>query len=317
MPRFASQLRWQPPLPSPGAAERLAEQVAAMAPVDGIAQTLIPELIVYRQSQPAAGIHAVYRPSLCVVVQGGKRAHFGARAIEYDAERFFFTAVPMAADIDVFGASAEAPLLGLVLEMKLEQIARVALDIDAAAPEPAPVRAAPSALPRADERSGFVGPLEPELREALTKLLLCGADPLRFRVLYPHVLHEIIFLLLTGDPGRRLRATLGRGLSVQGVVESARYIDRHFGEKLTVRGLARRAGMSVSAYHDQFRRVTSLSPIQYVKRIRLQQSRVMLSSGRSVTEAAFAVGYASTSQFSRDFKSFFALSPSQARRSAA
>jgi AraC-like DNA-binding protein len=301
----------------------LSEQIARMAPADGITATALPHLIVYRFSRPASGLHAIYRPSLCVVAQGEKRAHFGRRVIAYDRQRFFFAAVPMAADIDVRRASPEAPLLGLVLQMNLDDIARVALEVDSTAPPAPPLRALPAAsgsVPllagRADDVSGFVGPLEDELLAALNRLLLCGADPLRGRVLYRHVLQEIVFLLLTGSPGQLLRASLGRGGGARNVIASARYMDENFSHKLSVPLLARRAGMSVSAYYDRFRQVTSLSPMQYLKRVRLQHSRVLLASGISVTEVAFAVGYASTSQFSRDFRSYFALPPSRARVAA-
>lgn len=287
--------------------DSLAARIAAIAAPDAMTPTAAPGLTVYALRGPAERMHLVYRPSLCVVAQGAKVACIGARRYAYNPSRFFFSAIPVPALLQVKDAS-EAPLLGLVLELEPELVARVALEIDEVAREgAAPARHAQSAP---EVEACWTGRMHDDLAAALTRLVAAASDPLRRHVLYAGALREVVFHLLTGAEGEPLRRALRQEGSLQAVVGAARHMDQHFRATFAVAELARRAGMSESAFFAHFKRLTRLSPLQYLKRIRLVHARAALTAGRSVTEAAFDVGYASSSQFSREFRAVFGEPPS-------
>jgi len=284
------------------AVEQLAAQIDAMVPDQQMLPTRGRGLTIYKHCGPASRTQVVYRPSVCVVARGEKVAHLGAQKIRYDPSRFFFTCVPIPAELEVRAASRQAPLLGLILELELEDVSRICLEI-----------AEVDRSHEADvaEPVTFACPLRPELADALHRLLVCAADEVRHHVLYSGALREVMFALLTGPQGRRLRQVAMQRNSTRAIVESARLIDREFDQPLRVSTLAKKAGMSTSTYHQRFRDVTTLSPLQYQKRIRLHQARALIASGSAVTEAAFKVGYGSASQFSREFRALFGAPPSR------
>jgi AraC-like DNA-binding protein len=293
-----------------GAAERLARRIEALASPNTMTPTRAPGLTIYASTLPAHRMHLVYRPSLCVVAQGEKCAHVADQVFHYDAARFFFTAVPLPAELEVRGTTGP-PLLGLVLELELELVARIALEIDDV-PSPSDRDAATAGVPGV----AFTGALTPPLADTLERLVGCAVDEVRHHVLYRGVLREVVFELLVGAEGGPLRRALRQYGRLRALIDSARYIDEHFHEPLSVPLLARRAGMSESAFFSRFRQATGTSPLQYLKRIRLVKARALLATGaQSVTEAAFAVGYTSSSQFSREFRAAFGSAPSGQLRS--
>ncbi len=281
---------------------KLAAQIDAMVPGQKMLATRAPGLTVYRHCGPATRMQVVYRPSLCVVAQGEKIAHIGQQRIRYNARHFFFTCIPVPAELHVQRATSARPLLGLILELDVEELTRLCLEI-------AEVSSAPAQQPGP---ATFASPLGVELSDALARLLACAADEVRHHVLYAGAQREVLFALLTGPHGERLRQLALRRDSTRAVIESARLMDRAFEQRFSIPLLARRAGMSESTYYQRFRDVTALSPLQYLKRIRLHQARTLIVSGTPVTQAAFEVGYASPSQFSRDFRALFGEPPSAA-----
>ena len=279
---------------------KLGAQIDAMVTGQQILPTRAPGLTIYKHCGPAARMQIVYRPSLCVVAQGEKIAHIGKQRIRYNARRFFFTCMPVPAELYVQRATRQKPLLGLILEIDVEQLSRLCLEI-------AEVRRPVSGPPGP---ATFAGPLGSELSDALYRLLACTTDEVRHHVLYAGTLREVLFMLLTGPQGERLRQLSVRRDSTHAIIESARLMDRAFEQRFSIPALARKAGMSPSTYYQRFRDVTALSPLQYLKRIRLHQARALIVSGTAITQAAFEVGYASASQFSRDFRALFGAPPS-------
>jgi AraC-like DNA-binding protein len=299
-------------LPDPAdrkaAVARLAQRITQLAPEGVMTESGAPGLLLYASRAPAHRLHLVYQPSLCVVAQGQKAARVAGRAYAYDPTRFFFSAVPLPAALDV-SASVDTVLVGLVLHLDLELVARVALEIDDVA----------SSRQRGAQHPelAFTGAMTAPLAGALERLVASATDDVRRQVLYPGVLREVCFELLSGREGGVLRRELRQHRSLRAVIESARYIDTHFTEELSVPMLAQRAGMSESAYFARFREATCMSPLQYLKRIRLVRARALIAAGQSVTEAAFAVGYASVSQFSREYRRAFGCPPRGSMQSRA
>lgn len=290
------------------AVARLAQRITTQAPEGQMTESGAAGLWLYAARAPAHRLHLVYQPSLCVVAQGQKTARVAGQAYAYDPTRFFFSAVPLPAALDV-SASLDTALVGLVLHLDLDLVARVALEID----DITPGRERTTPLPEL----AFTGAMTAALAGALERLVAAASDEVRRHVIYPGVLREVCFELLTGREGGVLRRELRLQRRLRAVIESARYIDQHFAEELSVPQLAQRAGMSESAYFARFREATRMSPLQYQKRIRLVRARALIAAGQSVTEAAFAVGYTSGSQFSREYRSAFGSPPSGRAQSRA
>lgn len=284
-------------------ADRLASRIEAVAPPNTLMETLTRGLTLYAWSDPKRRTHLVYRPSLCVVLRGAKRATVAAKTHAYDASRFFFAAAPLPARLDV-RCSPHQPLVGMVLELDIALVARVALDIDAAS----------TATHGATAPVALTGELTSTMIEVLDRLVIASTDALRQRVLQQALMSEVVFELLVGPQGPALRRAVHEQGKLRPLLAVMRHIDEHSHQPLRVAALARRAGMSESSFFACFRAATGTTPLQYVKTLRLTKARLLLDTdAASVTEVAYIVGYASGSQFSRDFRRAFGVAPSSLR----
>jgi AraC-like DNA-binding protein len=287
----------------------VASTIEALASSDAIVRTPVSALSIYAWRGSTTHLHLVYRPSLCVVVRGTKRARVGDRVYRYDPTRFFFTAVPLPAELDVKKERGSA-LVGMVVELDIELVARVALEIDDA------LARSPEAEASVDAATVLTGRLHPRLLDALARLLLVASDPLRRPILGESALREVVLELLVGPEGPALRRAVRRRDGLRPLIDVVHYLDEHSHEPIRISRLARRAAMSESAFFTKFRQATGATPLQYLKRLRLAKARVLLAMGTaSVTEIAHSVGYASSAQFSRDFRIAFGATPSDVLRS--
>lgn len=280
----------------------LKAQLARMAPEDGTHPTAVPGLTVFRESAPSDPFAVEYRPCLCVVGQGRKRVSVGERTLEYDPEQFLVVALPLPVSARIVEASRAHPLLVAVLEIDVAEVGRLLMDM------PAPRELPASAAVR-------VSSMDPRLTDAVARLLRAAEDATEARVLGPGLVREVLFRVLEGDQGDALRHIARRDGQAQRVARAIRFVERHYHEPIDVASIARSAGLSPSRLQHVFKDVTALSPIQYLKRLRLHRARLlMIGEGLGAGEAAFRVGYASPSQFSREFKRQFGLTPSRAVR---
>lgn len=281
---------------------RLAARVERLAVPDTLTPTLAGGLTIYAWRAGEHRMHIVFRPSLCVVLRGRKEARVGAQTFAYDPDRFFFTAVALPAELTL-RRDPQTPLVGLVLEIDLEMVARMTLELEEALGVPA--------TGTASDPVAFTGRLTPPLVDALDRLLVASTDPVRYRVLERAVLREVLFELLVGPEGPALRRAVHEQGKLRPLVDVMRYIEAHCTEQVPIARLARRAGMSESAFYSHFRAATGTTPLGYLKTLRLTKARALLSVGSaSVTEIAMSVGYASSAQFSRDFRKTFGCTPS-------
>jgi len=282
---------------------------AARSP--GISQTSIPALQIIRADRVLPRVHAVQRPSLCFIVQGAKEVTLGRAVLRYRSMEFLFSSVDLPITGQVVEATANKPYLCLVLEIAPSLV----LELTAAW---ASTGLGADSQPRA-EPAIFVGKRDEQLTDAFFRLLRCSANALDAEVLAPGVIREITYRLLLGPYGRAVRAAGTAGGQVQRVAKAIERLKRDYTKALRIEQLARTAGMSVSSFHDHFKRITTLSPLQYQKQLRLQEARrLLLGDSGSAAEVAFHVGYESPSQFSREYARFFGLPPvSDAKRSGA
>jgi AraC-like DNA-binding protein len=277
---------------------KLASAADRLTPADGTHETRIPALAFYRASAPSEHDAAVYEPCLCIIAQGAKEVLLGGEAYRYDPAQSLVVSVELPVTARVVEASPDRPCLAV----------RVALDPVVVGEFLAGGTTVPPAGPSG--RGLGVAPPGPQLLDAVNRLVALLDDPQDIEPLAPLVLREITYRVLTGPHGSRLRQIAATGAPAQRIARAIRWLKEHFAEPLRVEALAKQVKMSPSAFHAHFKAVTALSPLQYQKRLRLQEARLlMLGDGLDAAEAGFRVGYESPSQFSREYRRMFGAPP--------
>ncbi len=283
-----------------GENSRMVELLERLAGLEGISPTRLDGVRVMRSSSAQPRRPVVYSPSIVIVAQGCKVGHLGASSFRYDPGNYLVLSVPMPFECEIAQASAQAPFLGLSVGVDTAVLGEIMVEMG----EPARQNSAVSGL--------SVGRMSPELRDAALRLLACLQSDEDSRILGRQVVREIIYRVLGDEQGDVLRSLTGVHGSFSQIAQALRRIHTDYHTPLDVSTLAQTAGMSVSVFHQHFKTVTAISPLQYIKSIRLFKARLLMAQdGLTAKSAAGEVGYASPSQFSREFKRFFGSSPAQ------
>ncbi|WP_323372743.1 AraC family transcriptional regulator [Winslowiella arboricola] len=280
---------------------RLAQQVVTLMTGDKAALASVPDINLIYANRPMGRTPVMYKPGIVILFQGHKTGYLGTRVFDYDATRYLMLTVPLPFECETF-ASAEAPLAGLSLHVDTMTLQDLLIDIgddDSFHPQPQ-TRGIHSSL------------LTEEMLCACERLLDVMSSPRDARVLGPQIVREILYHVLVGPCGGALLSLISRQTQFSQIARALRRIEHHYTDNLSVELLAAEVNMSVSAFHHNFKAVTSTSPLQYLKSYRLHQARIMmLHDGLKASAAAMKVGYESASQFSREFKRFFGVTPGE------
>lgn len=281
---------------------KLARLIRAYAPHDGSFELRVPGLYASRFSRiNRECAHVLRLPSLCIVARGAKTVIVGQEVYEYDASRLlvFSVALPIAAQVTQ--ASVAEPYLALRLDLDPRKIAELVLKVF------------PHGLPPVQERRAvYVTPADASMVNAATRLMECLAQPGDVELLAPLVVDEILIRLLRSPIGVRVAQMGFAESSVQRIAKAISWLRENFSVSMRVEELAELANMSVSSFHEHFKAVTTMSPLNYQKVLRLQEARrLMLSSMMDAGAAGLCVGYLSASQFSREYSRFFGSAPTK------
>jgi AraC-like DNA-binding protein len=280
----------------------LARIIAAYAPHDGSFEQRIPGFSVNRFSRVNKDlVHALRLPSLCIIAQGAKSVIVGQETYEYDASRMIVVSVALPVAAKVTRASHSEPYLSLKLDLDPHKIAELVLKVF------------PHGLPQAQERRAvYVTPVDASVVNAFIRLISCLAQPGDTDLLAPLVLDEILIRLLRSPIGIRVAQMGFAESSVHRVAKAISWLRDNFSQPMKVEELAELVHMSVSSFHEHFKSVTSMSPLNYQKVLRLQEARrLMLSAMMDASAASQHVGYLSASQFSREYSRFFGAAPTR------
>lgn len=264
---------------------------------EGVHPTAVPGVQLARISEPSPRRPVLYEPMILFIGQGRKRGYLGGQVLRYDAGHYLALSVPVPVECEVDASPAE-PLLAVKVAVEPAMLAEIPVNLDEPARE--------GVVPRGID----AGPLTPELADAVVRLLECLRRPADSRILGPQIVREIVYRVLQDESGSgagaALRALAARNDKFMRIARVLQQIHADSAGSLGTEELAKRARMSVSTFHHNFKAVTATSPLRYSKSVRLHRARLlMVHAGHNASTAAAAVGYESASQFGREFKRFF------------
>jgi AraC-like DNA-binding protein len=271
----------------------------------GITRTRIPGVVISRMTEAGPQDESSTGTVLAVIAQGKKRMSVGDTVHDYGPGQYLVASVDLPVSGRFSDATPEHPALGFGLELQPEVIAELMLKAPAGGFS-SPARGEPTAPAVA------VGTASERLLDAATRMLRLIDEPRDLPVLAPLIEREILWLLMSGPQGATVRQLGLADSSLSRVRRVVRWIRDHYADSIRIDELAGLANMSPSSLHRAFHAVTAMSPIQYQKTIRLQEARLrMLADPTDVAQAAYAVGYESPSQFSREYRREFGAPPSR------
>lgn len=278
--------------------EELVERLAQVIGEDGTTEPLAG-LRLRRESAPTGIGHGVSYPSFCVIAQGSKEVLLGDARYRYNPAQYILSTAALPIASRVAEASPERPYLGMVLKLDPALVGSVLVEVGQCAPQR-----------QATLNAIDVSPLDAGLLDAVVRLIQLVTAPAERRFLVPLVTREIVYRLALGAQGGRLHHIAALGGATHRIIDAVERLRNAFNQPLRIEELARDLGMSVSSFHQHFRALTAMSPLQFQKQLRLQEARrLMLGEGFDAASASYRVGYANPSHFTREYKRLFGEPP--------
>ncbi|AIC30429.1 AraC family transcriptional regulator protein (plasmid) [Rhizobium etli bv. mimosae str. IE4771] len=305
MPARSQVLPWPLKHREPSVNRPLLDAVTAYIEKQGGGQGLFPTAIegfnIVRSFQSMMPMRNIYRPSLCVVLEGGKELHLGEQRLNYRTMECLVVSVGVPATGQIIEASEAAPYVGVMIDFDVATLREVLEQLDS-----------PPAQAEASGPCAFVAKVDQPLADCILRLVRMLATPKAIPVLAPSIVREICFWLLSGPHGGELCKLALPESNIERVVRAVSMLHTNFADTLRVEQLAEIARMSPSSFHQHFKALTAMTPLQFQKQLRLLEARrLMVTQAVNVAEAAYRVGYESASQFSREYSRTFGIAPKQ------
>jgi len=280
--------------------EELADRIASALPQDGTIEVQ-PGMHYRRHSRPNERVYGTYPPAFCVIAQGSKDILLGEETFRYDAAHYLISTMELPLMGEVVEASPERPYLSFRLVLDPSVVTSVMVESGHVQPN------GDGSMKAVD-----VSSLDADLLDATVRLVRLADTPDDYRVLAPLVIREIVYRLLVGAQGNRMRHLAKFGGHAHRMVRAIETIRKGFDKPLRIDDLASELSMSLSGFHAHFKAVTAMSPLQFQKQLRLQEARrLMLNEDFDAAQAGFRVGYDDASHFNREYKRQFGKPPMQ------
>ena len=278
--------------------KELIERITRAVPADGVVHVL-EGLFLARAASPLGLIHGVVKPCFCVIAQGSKAFLLGESRYRYDPDHYLIATLELPSISQIIEATPEQPYLSIRMDLTPSFVESVIED------------AGQGSLPgNVDVRAMDVSRLDINLQDAVVRLVRLLDSPAEVPVLMPLIKREIVYRLLMGKQGARLRQLAVQGSYAPYIAKAVELIRQDFDQTLRIEDLARELGMSISGLHHRFKAVTAMSPLQFQKQLRLQEARrLMLSEDFDAASAAYRVGYHDPAYFNREYKRLFGVPP--------
>ena len=282
--------------------QQIKQLIASRTTSDGLSETGIEGLRLFRATQAIPCMPVVYEPCVVAIVSGAKEAVFDGQRYLYDASQYLCCPMSMPVEAGTPDASPENPLYGVMITLDQRLMTTLSLEMENASGSLAPPR-------HATQMQGIkLARWDDAFTDALLRVLQLGDFPADEAVLGASRLRELCYAILKGEAGIFARQAFGAG---NAIARSISDVSSHLDKPISIDEMANRAGMSRAVFHRRFKQVTTMAPIQFVKSMRLNNAAMKIAGGTSVNQAALDVGYVSPSQFSREFKRLYGQSPRQ------
>lgn len=282
--------------------EQIKQLIASRINDDGLFETGVKGVRLFRATQAIPCVPAVYEPCVVAIVSGAKEAILDGHRYVYGDSQYLCCPMSMPVKAGTPDASPENPLYGVFISLDPRAMTELAMEMENAG----------AILPvnKGDLRAQGIRLVkwDGEFTDALLRLLHLGASQTDTAILGPARLRELYYTILKGEAGIFARQAFGAG---NAIARAITHMSSHLDEAISIEELATRAGMSRAVFHRKFKQVTTMAPIQFVKSMRLNNAAMKIAGGKTVNQAALEVGYVSPSQFSREFKRMYGQSPRQ------
>jgi len=282
--------------------QRIKQLIENKAKEEGMVETGLKGVQLFRVTESIRCAPAIYEPAVIAIVNGAKEAILDGRSYVYDSSVYMCCSISMPVEAGTPEASPENPLLGVYISLDTRVMTQLAIEMESTASAIRKPRSGP--LPQGLALSRW----DDAFTEALLRLLQLVDKPADMAILGEGRLREIYYAVLRGEAGESARRAYGVGNEIARAIE---YLSSNLSEAVTIEDMAVQVGMSRAVFHRKFKQATRLSPIQFVKSMRLNKAAMRIAGGMNVNEAAMEVGYVSSSQFSREFKRMYGQSPRQ------
>ena len=260
----------------------------------------IKGLVIHHSDHPFQYENVIQEPSICIVIQGEREIRLGNQYYLFDEQHFMFCPVDIPMCGKIVKATPNEPFVVLSMKIDLQAVNQILFE------QHLPLAKSEINLPAFTQWH-----LDSELKNAFARLLLLHENPEDITFLAPLIQQEIYYRLLKGEQGGKLKQMVSFGSNTQKIAKATQYLQTHFRETVRMETLAELCGMSLSGFHHHFKEITTLSPLQYQKSLRLMEAKRLIYQEKSaIAEAAYQVGYESPSQFSREYKRYFGVAPS-------
>ncbi|WP_150539297.1 AraC family transcriptional regulator [Actinobacillus vicugnae] len=277
---------------------QIVDKLLSLVPKNQIWQTPIEGVVIQHADRPTPLSSYILEPRICIVLQGERKICIGDQCTLFTQQHFMFCPVNMPLSVEVIQASETNPYLMMTMKIDLKMVASILPYV------PAPAK-------NSQNLTVFLQwHLDAELLTQFERLIELLKTPEDIAFLAPLIQQQIYYTLLKSEQGQKLWELVNEGSHTQRIAQTANWIEQHYAETLRVEELAKRAGMSVSGFHAHFKHLTNMSPLQYQKSHRLLVAQRLIQAKHSnIANVAFQVGYQSPSQFSREYKRYFGVSP--------
>jgi AraC-like DNA-binding protein len=278
--------------------EELIERMARIAPENSLLE-VFPGILIYQSSKPTESEISVLKPAFCFIAQGSKDVLLNDELFHYDSGNYLISTLDLPIKSNVVEASTEKPYLTLRIDLDLALVASVMMESNIEAKKSGSTLKAMS-----------ISPVDPDLLDTVVRLVKLFDTPDEMKLFAPSIIREIIYRLLKGRQGQRLSQLVTSEGDTLRISRAVKKLRENIDQPLKIEDMAREFAMSVSGFHNHFKAVTAMSPLQFQKQIRLQEARrLMLVENLNIASASFRVGYEDPSYFSREYKKLFGIPP--------
>jgi len=278
----------------------LKEKINRLAQHEGINDIGIDGVELFKIATPYKKINSVLPASICMLVNGSKNLYLGEKKYVYDANNYLIGSVKVPVEAELVESSPKNPALGVVIHLDSIIISELLENFD---------DLKEWQIEKRTENIITTSPMNKALENSVERLLDTADNPMDIEVLSKSIIREIFYEILKSPQGHILRNSVQHHTKVHEMVPTIKYLEQNFKNDIKIEEIAKFASISIPSLHKNFKKATSLSPIQFIKQLRLHNAHTLLLSGYNASNAAFESGYSNAAQFSREFKRLFGISP--------